>query len=70
MGDLLTPRVNPSPPFSHTDIGYADPLGILPLAGRGQRKHYVALFVCLATRAIHLECVKDYTTAGFLAAFH
>jgi len=25
--------------------------------------------MCLATKAIHLEVVEDYTTAGFLAAF-
>jgi len=25
--------------------------------------------VCLATKAIHLESVEDYTTTGFLAAF-
>ncbi|XP_071580298.1 uncharacterized protein, partial [Temnothorax nylanderi] len=32
-------------------------------------KHYVAVFVCLATKAIHLESVEDYSTDGFLAAF-
>jgi hypothetical protein len=25
--------------------------------------------MCLATKAIHLESVEDYTTTGFLAAF-
>ncbi|XP_011859476.1 PREDICTED: uncharacterized protein LOC105556968 [Vollenhovia emeryi] len=72
MGDLPSPRVNPSPPFSHTGIDYAGPMLITPFVGRGQRgsKHYVAVFVCLATKAIHLECVEDYSTEGFLAAFH
>jgi len=38
--------------------------------GRGQRtrKYYVALFVCLATKAIHLESVENYATS-FLTAF-
>ncbi|KAH0944379.1 hypothetical protein HN011_007013, partial [Eciton burchellii] len=36
--------------------------------GQRTRKHYVALFVCLGTKTIHLEIVEDYT-AGFLAAF-
>jgi len=70
-GKLITEsRVNSSPPFSHTGVDYAGPFGIIPFVGRGQtRKHYVVLFVCLATKAIHLEVVEDYTTAGFLAAF-
>lgn len=71
MGDLPSPRVTPSPPFSHTGVDYAGPMDIIKGVGRGQRttKHYVAVFVCLATRAIHLESVDDYTTKGFLAAF-
>ncbi|KAH0947926.1 hypothetical protein HN011_000618 [Eciton burchellii] len=71
MGNLPEARVNLSLPFSHTEVDYAGPFGIIPFVGRGQRtrKHYVALFVCLATKAIHLEVVEDYTTAGFLAAF-
>jgi hypothetical protein len=71
MGNLPESQVNPSPPFSHTGVDYAGPCGIIPFVGRGQRirKHYVALFVYLITKAIHLESVKDYTTTGFLAAF-
>jgi len=47
MEDLPEPRVNPSPPFSHTGIDYAEPFGIIPFVERGQRtrKHYIALFV-------------------------
>ncbi|XP_043276039.1 uncharacterized protein [Venturia canescens] len=71
MGDLPSPRVNPSPPFSHCGVDYAGPFHITPFVGRGQksRKYYVALFVCLATRAVHLEYVDDYATSGFIAAF-
>jgi len=71
MGNLPEPRVNPSPPFSHTGVDYAGPMNIIPFVGRGQRgtKHYVVVFICLSTKAIHLECVDDYSTEGFLAAF-
>ncbi|XP_029179167.1 uncharacterized protein LOC114946687 [Nylanderia fulva] len=71
MGDLPSPRVTPSPTFSHCGIDYAGPLQIIPYVGRGQtsRKYYVCIFVCLATRAIHLEYVSDYSSEGFLAAF-
>lgn len=70
MGALPYPRVQPSAPFSHTGLDYAGPMHILPIVGRGQktRKYYIAIFVCLATKAIHLELVEDYATSGFLAA--
>jgi len=71
MGNLPESRVNPSSPFSHTGVDYVRPFSILPFVERGQRarKQYIALFICLATKAIHLEIVEDYTTAGFLTAF-
>jgi len=70
MGNLPESRVNPSPSFSHIGVDYTGPFRIIPFVGRQRtRKHYVALFVCLDTKAIHLESVEDYTTTGFLAAF-
>ncbi|XP_039311339.1 uncharacterized protein LOC120359094 [Solenopsis invicta] len=71
MGDLPDVRINPSRPFQHTGVDYAGPFHVLPIVGRGQRTHkaYVVVFVCLATRAIHLELANDYTSDGFLAAF-
>ncbi|XP_029178118.1 uncharacterized protein LOC114945928 [Nylanderia fulva] len=72
MGDLPAARVTPSAPFTHCGVDYAGPLHVTPFVGRGQRarKVYIALFVCLATKAIHLEMVEDYSTPSFLAAFH
>lgn len=32
-------------------------------------KAYIALFVCFATKAVHLEIVSDLTTSAFFAAF-
>ncbi|XP_029166200.1 uncharacterized protein LOC114937005 [Nylanderia fulva] len=71
MGDLPSPRVNPSSPFTHTGVDYAAPFFLTPFVSRGQktRKHYIALFICLATKGIHIELVEDYSAAGFLAAF-
>ncbi|XP_036340597.1 uncharacterized protein LOC118749948 [Rhagoletis pomonella] len=70
MGDLPSARCNASPPFMHSGVDFAGPFNIRTTKGRGHRsyKGYVALFVCLATRAVHLELVSDMTTEAFLAA--
>lgn len=73
MGNLPEPRVNISRTFSHTGVDYAGPLDILTRRGRGRRqitKGYICLFVCLSTKAIHLELVSDMSTVTFLAAFN
>lgn len=71
MGDLPRVRVTPSRAFFRSGVDYAGPMAYKSRAGRGFRteKGYVALFVCLSTRAIHLEFVSDLSTVAFLAAF-
>lgn len=72
MGNLPEPRVAaPTRCFLHCGIDYAGPVLVRASAGRGirTRKAYIALFVCLATKAIHLELVGDYSTKTFCDAF-
>lgn len=71
MGDLPVPRVNITRPFTHCGVDYAGPIDVRTTKGRGHKSHkgYIALFVCLCTKAIHLEVVSDLTTNSFLAAF-
>ncbi|XP_011686444.1 PREDICTED: uncharacterized protein LOC105449139 [Wasmannia auropunctata] len=70
MGSLPAPRVNISRPFSHCGVDYAGPVGIREGKRRNSRirKAYIAVFVCLATKAAHLELVSDLTTEAFIAA--
>ena len=70
MAQLPSARVNPSPPFTETGIDYAGPIYLHQAKGRGAEtyKGYIALFVCLCTKAIHLEIVGDLTTESFLGA--
>ncbi|GFY15483.1 uncharacterized protein TNCV_1572941 [Trichonephila clavipes] len=69
MGSLPRERVNPSFPFLHTGIDYCGPFFIRYKHQRKgtYQKIYEAIFVCLASKAVHLEIVSDLTTDAFLA---
>lgn len=71
MAPLPSYRVNRRRAFQHVGIDYAGPIAVKFGSGRGHRAHkaYISVFVCLSTRAIHLELVNAYTTDAFLAAF-
>ncbi|XP_011705795.1 PREDICTED: uncharacterized protein LOC105460994 [Wasmannia auropunctata] len=71
MGDLPPPRVKVSRAFTHTGVDYAGPVWLRTSKGRGQKayKGFLAIFVCLSTRAVHIEVASDYSTEAFLAAF-
>ncbi|XP_062704693.1 uncharacterized protein LOC115265150 [Aedes albopictus] len=67
--DLPASRVSPTRPFSVCGVDYCGPFFIKPtVRNRAPTKAYVAVFVCFATRAVHIELVSDLTTAAFLAA--
>ena len=61
----------PDKPFRHTGVDYAGPVDILRYRGRGSRtyKAYIAVFVCMATKAVHLELVTCYTSDDFIDVF-
>ncbi|XP_059048548.1 uncharacterized protein LOC131843811 [Achroia grisella] len=71
MGQLPAVRVNQHRPFINSGVDYAGPVLIKTSKGRGYHavKGYICLFVCMATRAIHLEAVTDLTSQAFIAAF-
>ena len=71
MGQLPSARVTPIRAFYRSGVDYAGPIQIRTSKGRGHRayKGYICLFVCMATRAVHLEAVSDLTSQGFIAAF-
>lgn len=70
MGNLPMSRVTESYPFFNTGVDYAGPVHIRCSKGRGIKtyKGYIAVFVCMATKAVHLEAVSDLTTEAFMAA--
>lgn len=72
MGNLPEQRLHLEFPFLDTGVDYAGPIMIADRKGRGCRlnKCFICVFVCLATRAIHLELVSDLTKEAFLAALN
>lgn len=71
MGNLPRRRVVPAIPFEQSAVDYAGPIQMRTTKGRGHKsyKGYIAVFVCMTTKAIHLEAVTDMTTDAFMAAF-
>ncbi|XP_066585600.1 uncharacterized protein [Prorops nasuta] len=69
-GSLPAARVSRSFTFEHTGVDYAGPFLVKLHHGRNAKslKCYVAVFVCLSTRALHLELVSRFDTEAFLAA--
>lgn len=71
MGNLPPQRVTPARPFLNAGVEYAGPVNLKTSELRNSRhvKAYIAVFVCLVSKAIHLELVSDLTTDAFIAAF-
>ena len=70
MGQLPFSRVTPSSPFHHIGAEFAGPI----MVKRGYThahihdKSYICVFICMATKAVHLEVVRNLSAAGFLVA--
>lgn len=71
MGDLPDSRVRRCRPFLITGTDFAGPINVKMSKGRGAKsyKAYICLFVCMCTKALHIEVISDMTTQAFLAAF-
>ncbi|XP_018400699.1 PREDICTED: uncharacterized protein LOC108778100, partial [Cyphomyrmex costatus] len=72
MGSLPPARITrPHRPFTICGVDYAGPIAVRMAGGRGIRsqRSYIALFICIATKANHLEVVTTLSTDAFFAAF-
>lgn len=70
MGDLPKERVISTAPFAHCGVDYFGPVKIKRFEGRCKSidTAYAAVFICLTTKMIHIECVSNLTTDRFLWA--
>ncbi|XP_046749846.1 uncharacterized protein LOC124413362 [Diprion similis] len=67
MGDLPVSRLDNTRAFLNVGIDYGGPFN-LKLSRNKTCKAYISLFVCMSTKAIHLELVSDLSSAAFLNA--
>lgn len=70
MGNLPKLRVSQVKTFSSVGVDFAGPFPLYIKRHRGARpfKGYICLFVCFATKAIHLELVCSLSSEAFLGA--
>ncbi len=69
MGLLPSYRTTPAPPFDNTGVDFAGPFVIRQGYTRKPTlvKTYAAVFVCMCTKAVHLELSSSLSTDDFLA---
>ncbi|KAI5725624.1 hypothetical protein M8J77_003545 [Diaphorina citri] len=70
MADLPVSRVTQGRPFLNVGIDFGGPFSYKtgPRRNSPIDKCYMALFICMATKCIHLELVSSLSTAAFIAA--
>lgn len=71
MADLPSERVNCAKAFLATGVDYTGAFSITMSRHRGvkSQKAYICLFICLSTKAIHLELASDLSSDAFISAF-
>uniref|UniRef100_A0A8D8XVX5 Integrase catalytic domain-containing protein n=2 Tax=Cacopsylla melanoneura TaxID=428564 RepID=A0A8D8XVX5_9HEMI len=70
MADIPVSRFKQGRAFINVGVDFGGPFSLKtgPRRNSPISKAYIALFVCMSTKAIHVELVTDLTTAGFIAA--
>lgn len=84
MGQLPSVRVTAAEPFAHVGVDFAGPFKLRKTAGKilplrqaahipyrepPTTKGWIVVYVCLATRAIHLDVTNGLTVEDFLETF-
>ncbi|XP_075167628.1 uncharacterized protein LOC142239732 [Haematobia irritans] len=71
MSSLPTERCTFSLPFTYTGVDFAGPFDLKTSRLRNAKLHkgYAAIFVCMSTRAVHLEVCSELTSEAFLSTF-
>ncbi|GFW65781.1 integrase catalytic domain-containing protein [Trichonephila clavipes] len=70
MGDLPKQRITQTRPFEIVGIDFAGPIltKCQHIRKANKFESYICLFICLATKAVHLELISTLSTDAMLAA--
>lgn len=69
VGQLPKQRTTPSRAFTITGVDFCGPVYLKPAHRRAAaRKAFIAVFICFASKAVHLELVCDLSSEAFIAA--
>ncbi|CAG7821790.1 unnamed protein product [Allacma fusca] len=70
MSDQPQPRVQLTRPFTNIGVDFAGPVILRDSYSRSPKTHkaYIAVYVCMCTKAVHLELVSNLTSEAFLAS--
>ncbi|XP_036340757.1 uncharacterized protein LOC118750132 [Rhagoletis pomonella] len=69
MADFPKERVQAARAFLTTGVDFCGPFYYnAEVRNRPPTKCYICIFICFATKAIHMELAKDLSTSAFLAA--
>lgn len=71
MGNYPKERITPGRAFEVCGVDYAGPFEVIPDLTRSRvvLKKWIAIFVCMKTKAVHLELVSDLTSKAFIRAY-
>lgn len=73
MADLPSDRITPGRPFEVSGVDYAGPFNVNYRDNKGREiletKAWIVIFVCMKTRAVHLDIVDDLGSGSFIACF-
>lgn len=71
MADLPADRVNQNRAFLVTGVDYAGPIQLIERykSVSSTRKAWIAIFVCMVTRAIHIDVVTEQSSIAFIMCY-
>lgn len=70
MADLPKERLSFLPPFTYCGVDYFGPISVQKFEGRCNSTiaGYVAIFICMTTKMIHMECCSNLKSEQFIWA--